>query len=101
MTDKLICPSCGKHSLKDDPYNEEIICPSCEETVELKDLVCPACGQKSVSDFEDGILICGKCREFLSDPGVSEERALDYYYDEILGGYDEESAGEVWDGMDD
>ena len=30
-----------------------------------------------------------------------EETALDYYYDEILGGYDGESAGEVWDGMDD
>lgn len=101
MTDKLICPYCGKHSLKVDPYNEEIICQSCRETVELKDLVCPACKQKGVSDFEDGVLICGKCREFLSDPSVSEKRALDYYYDEILGGYDGESAGEVWDGMDD
>ena len=43
---------------------------------------------------------CGSCGEVLCDLCL-EETTLDYYYDEILGGYDGESAGEVWDGMDD
>lgn len=97
---ELICPQCGRDRLWYDPYTGNFDCTTCGTPILPEELTCPLCGKVGSLRAEDGILCCGSCGEVLCDLCL-EETALDYYYDEILGGYDEASAGEVWDGMDD
>lgn len=97
---ELICPHCGRDRLWYDPYTGNFDCPTCGTSALPEELTCPLCGKAGSLRAEDGILCCGSCGEVLCDLCL-EETALDYYYEEILGGYDEESAGDVWDGMDD
>ena len=97
---ELICPHCGRDRLWYDPYTGNFDCTTCGTPILPEELTCPLCGKVGSLRTEDGILCCSSCGEVLCDLCL-EETALDYYYDEILGGYDEESAGEVWDGMDD
>lgn len=94
---ELICPQCGRDRLWYDPYTGNFDCTTCGTPILPEELTCPLCGKAGSLRAEDEILCCG---EVLCDLCL-EETTLDYYYDEILGGYDEESAGEVWDGMDD
>ena len=97
---ELICLHCGRDRLWYDPHTGNFDCLTCGTPTLPEELTCPLCGKAGSLRAEDGILCCGSCGEVLCDLCL-EETALDYYYEEILGGYDEESAGEVWDGMDD